>query len=342
MREDPAHSKLRDEKLSLEKLIKDIEKIIHEQKIVQGQTDRGKTDPRELKNNQNKVTQATAKVAKEVAKKTGQGGEAKNTKGAAKEGGKAGKKGESKDAGKQAAGTKKANAKDDGAKAGSKGGEKKADGKAGAKNAKGPAAKQGDAKQADAKAGSKTPDSKQASAKGTKSAVAKPGDAKSGGQKSDSKDSKQAAAKSGQKSSGQGQAKNGAPQSQPKADQKGDNQPPQPQQPQDNVANGKKQIQDAEYKMKMAEDEIAKLKNKAASDDQGKAIKDLELAKKKLEDLLRQLARRSRNVSWQPCRHAAKRCSSCRCRSWPAPRASSGPSRPCPTRSRRGKISKIP
>src|SRR5437660_121177 len=40
MREDPRHSKLRDERLSLEKLIKAIEKAIHDQKVVQGQTDR--------------------------------------------------------------------------------------------------------------------------------------------------------------------------------------------------------------------------------------------------------------------------------------------------------------
>jgi hypothetical protein len=115
MREDPRSSKLRDERLALEELIKRIEKLIHEQKIVQGQTDRAKTDPKELKENQNKVTQATGKVAKDVAKKTDKGGEAKNTKGEAKEGGKDGKKGESKDAG-QPGGDKKGKAKDDGGK----------------------------------------------------------------------------------------------------------------------------------------------------------------------------------------------------------------------------------
>ncbi len=95
MREDPRHSKLREERLSLEKLIKELERIIHEQKVVQGQTDRSKTDPKELKKNQNQVTKATSEVAKVLAKKSDQGGE-KNSKGEAKEGGKEGKKGESK------------------------------------------------------------------------------------------------------------------------------------------------------------------------------------------------------------------------------------------------------
>ena len=41
--------------------------------------------------------------------------------------------------------------------------------------------------------------------------------------------------------------------------------------------------------MKQAEENIAKKKNKEASDNQGQAITDLEKAKKKLEDLLRQI-----------------------------------------------------
>ena len=98
MREDPKYSRLRDERLSLEKLIKEIERIIHHEKIVQGQTDRGKTDPKELKNNQAQVTKATGDVAKQIAKKDAEAGEAKNAKGDAKEGGKEGKKGEAKDA----------------------------------------------------------------------------------------------------------------------------------------------------------------------------------------------------------------------------------------------------
>ncbi len=345
MREDPKHSRLRDERLSLKKLIKEIEKIIHEQKIVQGQTDRNKTDPNELKNNQGQVTKATGKVAKNIAQKTGQGGEAKNMKGDSKEGGKEGKKGESKDAGKSPE-TKKGETKEAGADAkankgdakgqpkdkdgqqgeaksgqkgspgkeeakGSKGAESKSDSKdnkGGVKEAKAKddGAKGGlkDAEKADAKGGEKSPksgDSKQAQAKpgdkgagkegakGSKNADAKPGDAKSGGKKSDA-DSKPGEAKAGQKSDGQSQAKSSGQQSDPqKADQKGDNQAQKAPPPQDNVASGKKQVEDAEYKMKQAEAKITDKKNKDASEEQGKAIQDLEKAKKKLEDLLRQI-----------------------------------------------------
>jgi hypothetical protein len=340
MREDPKHARLRDERLSLEKLIKEIERIIQDEKRVQGQTDRGKTDPTELKNIQQKVTKDTGKVAKEMAKKSDQGGEAKNSKGDAKDGGKEGKKGESKDAGKgaeskkgetkEAGGDPKANKGDAKGKEGKQGeakaGQKGADGKEGAKGSKGSegakaepkdnkggskegekgvkeakikeAGKDGE-KKADAKGGEKSGEPKSGAkssqpkeaggAKGSKS-EAKPGDSKSGGKKSDA-DSKQGEAKSGQKSDGQGQAKNSPQQSDPpKADQKSDQaQKPQPQQPQDNVANGKKQVEDAEYKMKKAEDNIAKKDNKEASKDQGDAITDLEKAKKKLEDLLRQI-----------------------------------------------------
>ena len=84
-----------------------------------------------------------------------------------------------------------------------------------------------------------------------------------------------------------GQAKSGQKSDPQKAGEKGDNQPQA--QPKDNIANGRKQVEDAEYKMKQAEEKIAKKDNKDASDYQGKAIQDLEKAKKKLEDLLRQI-----------------------------------------------------
>lgn len=344
MREDPKQARLRDERLSLEKLIKEIEKVIHDEKVVQAQTDRNKTDPKELENNQKRVTKATGDIAKEIAKKNTQGGEAKNTKGDAKGGGKEGKKGESKDAGKapetkkgeskeagpeskaskgdakgepkakegkpgeaqakkgdqgkdgakQSKGTegaksdpkenktakggdpKEAKAKDGGGKASAKEGDKKGEAKA----AKNPEAKQGEAK-----AGPKESTKKDGGEKTAKNAEAKPGDAKSGGKKADA-DAKQAEAKPGQKNADQGQAKSGPQGDQP--EQK-DNPPPQAQQPKDNIANGKKQVEDAEYKMKQAEENIAKKKNREASDDQGKAIDNLEKAKKKLEDLLRQI-----------------------------------------------------
>ncbi len=206
MREDPRQSRLRDERLRIEELIKNIEKIIHNQKVVQGQTDRNKTDSKELKENQNQVTKATDKLAKDIAKVAPGANDKKDPKGEAKDGGKEGEKGETKDSGK--------------------------------------------------------------------------GDGGKG-------DGKPAEAKPGPKSDGQGQAKDGPGGDPAQASDKGDNQPAQ--QPKEGIANGKKQVEEAGYKMKQAEDKIAKKDNKNASDRQGEAIAELEKAKKKLEDLLRQL-----------------------------------------------------
>lgn len=274
MREDPRHSKLRDERLSLEKLIKEIEKIIHDEKVVQGQTDRGKTDPKELKNNQAQVTKATAKVAQDIAKKTG--GEPKDMKGDPKEGGKEGKKGESKDAGETKE-AKKGESKEGGPESKLAKESKKADAKPGDKAE----AKAGEAKKKDG--------AKEAGAKDSKNATAKAGDSKPGEpKKGDAKQEapKQAEAKPGQKSDAQAQAKAGPKGDQQQAQKDQQQQAPPPKEA---SANGKKQVQDAEYKMKQAEDSIAKKDNKDASDKQGQAIQDLEKAKKKLEDLLRQL-----------------------------------------------------
>ena len=306
MLEDPKHSRLRDERLSLERLVKEIEKIIHDQKVVQGQTDRNKTDPKELKSNQGQVTKATDKVAKEIAKsnKSDKGAEAKNSKGEAKEGGKEGKKGESKDAGKGPE-TKKGETKEAGPKTGSKEGDKKGEAKAGeksdadSKKGEAKAGAKGEPKEADSakgdeksKSDAKKGEPKEPGAKPSKNAEAKSGDAKPGDAKSGPKDSKQGEAKPGQKSDGKGEAKKGEAKSGEKGDpqkagEKGE--PPQAQQPKDNIASGRKQVEDAEYKMKQAEEKIANKKNKDASEDQGKAIQDLEKAKKKLEDLLRQI-----------------------------------------------------
>ena len=51
----------------------------------------------------------------------------------------------------------------------------------------------------------------------------------------------------------------------------------------------KKQIEDANKYQKQAEDELDKNKKDDAADKQTKAIKELEAAKKKLEDLLKQM-----------------------------------------------------
>lgn len=143
-----------------------------------------------------------------------------------------------------------------------------------------------DAQKADAKSGGQQGDkSQQAGAKSSPSGQQPQQSAqKQSGQQP------QGEAKPGSQSQGQGQPKSGGQQSQ-QQQAKGDQQkqPPSAQQPQDDVANSKKQIEDAEYKQQQAEEKIAKEQNKEASEKQGEAIKDLEKAKKKLEDLLRQI-----------------------------------------------------
>src|SRR5579871_3135773 len=57
LRQDTRTAKLREERLTLEKLLKELEKVIHDQKVAELATRRGKTDPGELEKMQNKVTQ---------------------------------------------------------------------------------------------------------------------------------------------------------------------------------------------------------------------------------------------------------------------------------------------
>lgn len=147
-------------------------------------------------------------------------------------------------------------------------------------------------------------DDKEAKA-GSKSGGQQGGEKKEGGAKSSQSQQQQQAeqkksgqqqqgeAKSGSESQGQGQPKSGPQQQQQQqAGSKSGGQQPQQQgekKPQDDVANSKKQVEDANYKQQQAEEKIAKEENKDASEKQGQAIKDLESAKKKLEDLLRQI-----------------------------------------------------
>lgn len=351
LREDTRASKLRDERLRLEELLKKIDTAIVKQRVVQGQTDRGRTDKGELKGNQQEVTRFTGDIARELGKH-GQSGDGKDAKGENKDAGKGGqaKSGQAKDAGEAKSGQAKESGKSDGkpgeaksgdaqAKEGGKPGEgqqaeakgsKGGDPQAGAKGAKGSkggegqakgnkGGKGGDGQEAQAKDGGKQEKGgirekakegeaqaaqkkegkggDQASAKGSQGgkggqqqASAKPsqgGQKQSGEQKaggSEGSESKQGQAQSGQSQSGQAQAKSGGdPQSQNKQG------PQPPQSAQQQQPNGKKQVEDANYKQHQAEENIAKGQNKPASDKQGEAISDLEKAKKKLEDLLRQI-----------------------------------------------------
>lgn len=97
LREDTRAQVLRDERLRLEKILKELEQVIQNQKSVQGLTDNNKTEKSELK----KIQQGVSKKTNEIAQKLG-----------SKDGPKDPKKGEVKAAGKN--GDKAAQAKGEG------------------------------------------------------------------------------------------------------------------------------------------------------------------------------------------------------------------------------------
>jgi len=141
-------------------------------------------------------------------------------------------------------------------------------------------------------ANSKTPDGGAAKGGDAKGGDAKAGD---GGGQGDSK--------SGDSKDGQGTAKDGGGPagggggSPPPGGSAKDSPPPggggSPPPPggakEDDVAKAKKQIQEAGYDQKIAEDKIPKGQNDAAAKAQGDAIRKMEEAKKKLEKLLQQM-----------------------------------------------------
>jgi hypothetical protein len=107
---------LSDDRKKLQDILKNLERAITKQQIVEAITKNNKTDKKELGDNQNAVTKDTDKVKKDIDNfldKNNKGGEAVNLKGENKDGGKNdGAKGEAKDAGK--------NKSSEGAKGGAK------------------------------------------------------------------------------------------------------------------------------------------------------------------------------------------------------------------------------
>lgn len=210
----------------------------------------------------------------------GKEGAAKDNKGGDPKSGQ-GKEGAAKDAGAKSGDPKEgkqgaAKGGDDKKSGGDKGGppsEAKAGGEqaqAGAKEVKGGDAKGGDAKGGDAKA--------------SPAGDPKAGDSKAG----DSKDG-QGQAKDGGKAGGGGDPMAGGA---PQPGEKGDSQSPPPGSPKggdkDDVANAGKKVKEAGYDQAKALDKINK-DNPAAVKNQADAIEKMEAAKKKLENLLRQM-----------------------------------------------------
>jgi hypothetical protein len=176
LNENSRSLQLREQRISLEKLLKQLERVIHDQKNARAINEINK-DAKTAKSAQVQVTRDTQKLIEAFGpKKKGEGGEARPSKGESKDPGKGeGKKGEGKDAGKSAD-AKRGEGKD----AGKTGEGKQGQAKAGqAKTGDAKAAKGGEAKAGDSKAG-KSGDAKSGEAKNGKSGDAKQGEAKSG------------------------------------------------------------------------------------------------------------------------------------------------------------------
>ncbi|HEY1380024.1 MAG TPA: hypothetical protein VGF55_24690 [Gemmataceae bacterium] len=283
---DNQTAKLKEEQRRLQDLLKQLEKVIREQKLERSKTESGRLDGAELAKSQGKVTDQTKKLSKDM----GNGKNAKDAKGEAKGAGKDGKpKVEGKDDTKQAKGDPKG------------GDPKKGDKDAkGEQQAKGGEPKGGKPGEAEAKGG----EPKDAQGEGKP----KPGDPKdSKNQKNDPGENKGKPEGKGEPKPGegdgeakgqpkpnQGQPQQGQPQQgQPKGDgQQQDGQPngqQQPQQPQDEATPGRKQVQDAIENQGDAEKNLKKNDKPKASGDQDEAIKNLEEVRKEIERRLKQL-----------------------------------------------------
>jgi hypothetical protein len=273
LKSDNGAANKKDERLALEKFVKELEKVIRDEKIIRDQTRRDSTDPKKIADDQNATIDDTEKLVGKLSKdgKDGKKGEGPEPKGVAKAGGKGPKTDNTKNDANKGESSKSGDAKDGGkgdAKKGDKkpGGDGKADPKGGSKDGK-EAAKAGDAKKGE-------------------------GEPKAGEPKAGSPDSKadQGKTKPGKESKGQSSSKGGG-QSDQSGGAKSDNQPMPPgaNNPKDDVAQTKKRIQEAIEHQKQLEEEIMKGKRPEAEKEGDLAVQKLEEAKKRLEDLIRQL-----------------------------------------------------
>lgn len=266
------------------RMLERIKELIAKQERVRAQTEVGRRSDKDLGRDQNKVTKETG----DLIGKEGKSGDDK--KGEFKPDGKPGLDGrgeargdtKSKGEGKpsegkdQKAGEGKPGESKDGKPGEGKPGESK-DGKPGEKKDDKPGeGKPGESKSAEAKPGeSKAGEGKPSSSKGQGEGK---GEAKPGKPGED----KPSDGKPGQGKSGEGKPGSGKP------GQSGQQQPPQ-EQPEQEDTPVKKQIEEANKYQKQAEIDLDKAKKPDAADKMTQAIKELEAAKKKLEDLLKQM-----------------------------------------------------
>jgi hypothetical protein len=288
LRNDNGAGNKKEERIALEKLVKDLERLIRDERLVQSQIPTN-PDNKGIAKDQTEVAQKTNELENKLGDNKGDGRDPKDLKGTAKEAGKGDKGNGDKKQGKDGVDAKDSDAKKAGkdgeggkAKEGGKGGDQKGKDGAGDKDDKADAKKSSDtsdaAKAAQSK-GNKDSDSPKEGSKAKSGSPAPPkeGEAKPG------KDSKsQGSAKSGDQKSDQ------PPQA---ADGKSDNDPSSPKasDPKDAISNAKKRVQEAQQHMERVTDEIAKGKRDPAAKEADQAVEKLEAARRKLEELLRQL-----------------------------------------------------
>jgi hypothetical protein len=244
------------EKSRLEAYIKDLNKLIGQQKDVRAATERG--EPAEgLEGRQGKVAEKTDELAKKIDKDDAAKNERKQdgSKKRGDENSKSDQSGKSKD--------------------GQKSDSESKDGQPGEKD--GDKDKDGEKKDKDGEQKSGEKNDKNS----------KPGDKKDG-----SKNSKSGQPKDGQPKDGQPQE--GQPQEgQPQEGQQQDSQN-QPQQQQQGKTPGRQELEQAKREMAKAIEELKKKQNQGASDHQDEALRKLIAAKEKLEEILRQLREEER------------------------------------------------
>ena len=321
-------NKITEERKKIEEILKNINQAIRDQQITQIQTEIAKTARNELERMQKEVANKVNNINRDLnglgkegkdnkgaskENKGGKSGESKDagkggeSKGDAKEGqggdknkpseakggeGKSGKDGQPSEAKGKGGEGKDGEAKGSkggegaGEKKGNEGGDKKEGGAKGDGEQGGNKEKPGEAKPGE-KAGSpaESKSGKGADGKGGEGKPGKPGEGKAGEGKAGGKggEGKPGEGKAGGQSQGQSEAKPGGDQ----GAQKQDPSQPQSSQPQD-VTDAKKKVQDADYSANQAAKKIP-LNPKDATPDQADTINKLEDAKKKLENLLRQL-----------------------------------------------------
>jgi hypothetical protein len=295
LREDNRAAKLRDERKRLEEMIRELEGIIKDSKIVRAKTAMEKMDKGDLVRGQKNINNRTADLNRKLGGKDNKGAEGKaapkDTRGESKGKG----KGEGKEGDPKSKGPDKGESKKNAGEKGNNNKGKKGEGepKKGDKNGK---KNEGEAKKGDpnGKKGEGEPKKGDKNGKGqgeaskSKSKGKGEGESKSKGKgsPSDSKGSgkKGSESKSSSKSSGSQSNPNSNPNNNPNQP----NQPQQPQQPQDDTTKARERIQDAQTNQKKAVEKLEEDLKKIAAREQDEAIRKLEDAKKKLEELLRQ------------------------------------------------------